>query len=349
MTTRLAESIRDEALALGYEKCAMISLPSLDGFGDEVERRLEKIPDDGRKKIDKAVMDNFSSFRRLAEVYPWAKSVVICVMDYGVYEIPTNLKGRVARYFCVDSRRDPNSREYKASLAFESFLRANGLRAETERKYGLLPLRWAAHKAGMGRGRKNNFFYTQNGSWIHLEAWLVDRGLELTESSELKPCPKDCVLCQKACPTGALAGAYLTRPASCLTFLNALNPIDWVGHPQSGAAGEWIYGCDLCQTACPFNKGQWREDLEFPGLAELSQRLELGRIVELSYDFIRSALVPKFWYITADRDWQWKVNALNAMKNVWAPERGLALKMALADERVEVRKMAGWVASLVEG
>jgi epoxyqueuosine reductase len=120
-----------------------------------------------------------------------------------------------------------------------------------------------------------------------------------------------------------------------------------VDHPLSAAAGQWIYGCDLCQTACPFNKGKWSEDLEFPGLAELSRHLEPGRIVGLSYGFIRSALAPKFWYLTADRDWQWKANALNAMKNGWSPGLRPALDRALADERAEVRRMAAWVRGLV--
>jgi epoxyqueuosine reductase len=346
---RLAEAIHDQALALGYEKCALIPLPLLSGFGSEVDRRLDLLPEDKAKGVDRAVFDRFEPFRRLNEVYPWAKSIIIAVNNYGVYQIPKNLIGKIGRSFCVDSRLDENCDEYKASVALEEFMIQNGLKVETERKYGLAPLRWAAYRAGLGRGRKNNFFYTQSGSWIHLEAWLGDQELSLTENVELKPCPKDCDLCRKACPTGALTEPYLTRPSSCLTFLNAARPINWVNHPQSKAAGEWIYGCDMCQAACPFNRDKWREEKEFPGLLELSQNLDLAQIVDLDYAWIREKLAKKFWYVPAERAFQWKMNALNALKNSWPRSEWLPYaKKALNDESPEVRNMAAWVLSLEE-
>ncbi|MDR1870993.1 MAG: epoxyqueuosine reductase [Deltaproteobacteria bacterium] len=346
---RLAEGIQSQALALGFEKLALIPLPRLNGFGSEVDRRLDALPEGQAKSVDKAVFERFAAFRRLSEVYPWAKTAIIAVMNYGVYRIPSNLIGKIGRVFCVDCRKDAQSQGYKASLALEEFMIANGLRVETERKYGLLPLRWAAYRAGLGRGRKNNFFYTQSGSWIHLEAWLGDQELELTENVELKPCPKDCDLCLKACPTGALAEPYLTRPSLCLTFLNATRPSDWVNHPLAKAAGEWIYGCDMCQGACPFNRNKWREDEEFPGLAELSQNLGLGQIVDLDYAWIRANLAPKFWYAPPENAFQWKVNALNALKNSWPPsEWRLYAQRALKDESPEVRRMAAWVLSLAD-
>jgi epoxyqueuosine reductase len=346
--TRLAEEIRARALELGYDKCALLPLSRLSGFGDEVDSRLRRVPEDDYKGADRAVLEKFSFFRRLPEAYPFARSVAICVMNYGVYEIPAHLKERVGRSFCVDSRLDSNSREYRASVAFEEFLASLGIVAETERRYGLLPLRLAASLAGLGRGRKNNFFYAKSGSWIHLEAWLIDQDLELTETSDLPLCPPNCELCQKACPTGALAGDYLTRPAKCLTFINAVNPVNWVDHPYSEAAGGWIYGCDACQSACPFNKGKWREELEFPGLADIAENLHLPRLVEMSHESLKANFSDKFWYVSPDRVWQWKANALNAMKNSWSPDFRPALKKALGDESPEVRRVAEWVKSLIK-
>jgi epoxyqueuosine reductase len=349
----LADSIHDAALAFGYESCAAIPLALLDGFGVEVDRRLDSTPDDGLKEVDRAVFNNFGAFRRLATVYPWARAAVVAVMSYGVYQIPAPFKDRVAKYFCVDSRRDPNSREYLASAALEEFMVAKGLKVETERKYGLLPLRWAAHKAGLGQGGRNNFFYTQKGSWVHLEAWLVDQKLERLTTSDLTPCPDGCRACQKNCPTGSLAEAYLTRPAKCLTFINALRPVDWVENPYSTAAGTWIFGCDQCQNVCPHNQGAWREEREFPGLNELAKDFSLERLVALDYDYIRANLAPKFWYITPDRAWQWKVNALNALKNDWAKnawpkDKDPVLRRALADESLEVQRMANWILTLAK-
>ncbi|MDR1608259.1 MAG: epoxyqueuosine reductase [Deltaproteobacteria bacterium] len=345
--SRLAESIKDKALELGYEACGLTPVGELDDYGAELDERLARIPSDGLKKWDQMMFDYLSRFQRLKVDYPWAQSVLIVASSYGKYRIPPNLLGRVASGFCVDSRIDPQSPGHKTSLAFELFLLELGLKAVTERKYGLVPLRWAAKKAGLGLGRRNNFFYLSSGSYVRLEAWVLDKPLELLADSSLKPCPKDCQLCQKACPTLALTEPYLTRPGSCLTFINASSPVNWINHPFSAAAGAWIYGCEVCQNACPFNRGQWKEELEFPGLEELSLFLDLTTIVELDYSVIEQKLGPKFWYIAPDRDWQWKVNALNAMKNQWEPEYRPFLRAAMNDARAQVRDMATWVESLV--
>jgi epoxyqueuosine reductase len=292
-------------------------------------------------------LGRFKAFSQAAEIYPWAKSAVVAIYPYGIYKLPPNLLGRVGRSFCVDSRRDADCEEYKASESLEQYLLSLGLRAETERRYGLLPMRWVAYKAGLGIGRRNNFFYTQNGSFVHLEAWLIDQELDLPEKSDLKPCPPDCQKCLEACPTKALTKAYLTRPGVCLTFLNSVRENSWIDSPYSQAAGDWIFGCDMCQIACPFNKGRWQEKEDFPGLFELSQHMNPGQILEADYGFIRERLMPKFWYITEDRLWQWKINVLNAMKNSWVPEYSPYVNLAKRDEMPQVRQMADWVSGIV--
>jgi epoxyqueuosine reductase len=345
----LAKSIQSQALDLGYEACGLIPIDALADYGAELGARLCRIPNDDRRELDQQMFERMSRFGQLKQDYPWAQSVFVAARSVGKYRIPQNTLGRVSRGFCVDSRLDTRSYEHQVSLAMEARLTSLGLKAVTERKYGLVPLRWAAKKAGLGVGRRNNFFYLASGSYARLEAWLLDKPLELIGRSSLKPCPQDCQLCQKACPTKALAEPYLTRPGSCLTFINAAVPVNWIEHPFSQAAGDWIYGCDACQDACPYNRGQWKEEAEFPGLEELSPLLDLTTIVGLDYAVISQKLGPKFWYITPDRDWQWKVNALNAMKNHWLPEYRFFTRAALKDPRPPVRAMAAWVETLVGG
>lgn len=53
------------------------------------------------------------SFAHLQETYPWAKSIVICISQYGKYHIPEHLQGLIGKAYLVDSRRDEQSKELK--------------------------------------------------------------------------------------------------------------------------------------------------------------------------------------------------------------------------------------------
>ena len=88
------------------------------------------------------------------------------------------MKGRVAKYYLTDGRRHTDSEGYKTSVAFEKYLADCGLQVATDRDFGITALRWAGMKAGIGIIRKNNFFYTEKGSYQYLEAFLIDQPLQ---------------------------------------------------------------------------------------------------------------------------------------------------------------------------
>jgi len=74
------------------------------------------------------------------------------------------------------------------SDTFDAYLQGLGLRIESERKFGNMGLRWAAMQAGLGVIRKNNFFYTESGSSVFIEAWFIDREMKRKELPHLPPC-----------------------------------------------------------------------------------------------------------------------------------------------------------------
>lgn len=331
-----AQCIKDAALSLGYEACGIIPVAAMKEYAAKLDERVARFPE------SRPMYSRYAGFAELKERYPRAASVVVCARWYGQYRLPVHLEGVIAKSFLLDSRKEPRSREYRDSLRFEARLQDMGLWTEAEREYGITGLRWAAMQAGMGIIRRNNFFYTTRGSWIRLEAWLIDAELELRDSPSFRPCPKHCSLCIKACPSGSLAGPFATNGVSCVSFLTTRQGC-MPGRPHMDTTGAWIFGCDACQDACPFNRTAWSAEDDFPGLAALGGELSYQQILGMDYDRLRALMPPKFWYIGADEVWKWKTNVLNAMRNRYAREYGAHIEAARHDEHANVRQMAEWV------
>ena len=335
----LAEEIVTKALELGYSKCGIIKVSQMKGYAEKLDKRVKLFPE------IEPIYKRFYSFSNPRTDYPWAKSIVVCARWYGRYHLPDGLKGKVAKYYQVDGRKDIKSQDYKDSTAFDSYLKERGLKTATYRDFGITALRWAAMKAGIGVVRKNNFFYTERGSWIFLEAWLIDEGLEHVSQSKAKACPDSCILCMKNCPTGSLSAPYTMNHLSCVSCLTTFQGWDWTTDKYQSQTGDWIFGCDVCQDVCPFNHKAWVEEEEFPGLDELGEKISLEKLVEMDYDFLRDTIQPKFWYIPRDKVWKWKTNALNVMMNNYHQRYRPYIEKACNDQEEHVRRMAQWVIS----
>jgi epoxyqueuosine reductase len=338
----LSHDIVSDALELGYVSCGIIGVDEVSDYADRLDERIERTPENAEK------YSALYPFARLRTTHPWAESIIVCVRHYGKYAIPNHLEGLVAKYYLTDGRRDELSPDYQASVAFEKHMESMGLKVETERKFGITALRWAAYKAGLGIIRRNNFFYTDCGSWIYLEAWLVDKKMALKQTCSQKPCPPNCNRCISACPTKSLREPYTMSRASCISCLTTWDGDDLVNEPNGGLMGSWIYGCDICQDVCPFNAKKWHSSVEYPQLREISELISLDKIITMDYDTLLKIIQPKFWYIGKERIWKWKVNALNAIRNNYSKKYDAVIKAARYDDNEQVRKTAYWVGQVVQ-
>jgi len=336
MMDSLAVKIRNEALKMGYEKCGIISVSDMEGYEDKLNERIERIPE------SEPYIEGFRSFAHLQALYPWAKSVVVCVRRYGKYRIPEHLQGLIGKYYLTDSRTDEDSEGFKASLMFEESMQSLGIKTLTERKFGITALRWAAFKAGLGIVRKNNFFYTESGSWVYLEAWLIDKDLRHIEVPDIRKCPDNCNLCIKNCPTSSLSEPYTMNRSSCISCLTTWEGWDLAKEKYNSQMGSWIYGCDVCQDVCPMNKGKWSSEEEFPGLNGIGESISLEKILAMDYDYLGEIIQRKFWYIEKNNVWKWKINVINSMVNGYKDRYREPLLKACSDRNAGVRRTASW-------
>ncbi len=213
----------------------------MQGYEKWLEERMEHFPQTKEK------YESFRSFAHLQEKYPWAKAIVVESFWYGKYRIPKGVQDRIAKYYLTDGRRNVNSEGYRASVALEQYLNDCGFQVATERDFGITALRWAGMQAGIGIIRKNNFFYTEKGSYQYLEAFLIDAPLRHVVENQLRSCAETCNLCMKACPTGSLEMPYMMCRNTCVSCLTTWDGWDLRKEPLRDKFGKWIYGCDACQ------------------------------------------------------------------------------------------------------
>jgi epoxyqueuosine reductase len=112
--------------------------------------------------------------------------------------------------------------------------------------------REGAARAGVGFYGKNTMLITRrHGSWVVLGTLVTDVEIEASPPLELD-CGS-CRLCIDACPTGALDEPGTLDSTRCLSYwTQSTRPI-----PEEYRAplGNQVYGCDICQDVCPWNRG----------------------------------------------------------------------------------------------
>ncbi len=337
--SKLEHIIREKAYSLGYEKCGIIPIKELEDYEIRLNERIEKVPSSN------LFYQNQKRLTNLQQLFPWAKSAVIVADHYGKYKIPEQVNGHIGKTYLFEARTDTGSEGYERSVSMERYLQEIGLKISSDRKFGVIPMRWAAMKAGLGIIRRNNFFYTESGSWVNLEAWLTDQEMVLKESSNLPECPKECTCCIKACPSGSLSSPFTMNPINCVSFLTSFGRRNLYKDPIYKTFGDWIYGCDACQDACPMNKGKWKETYDFPGMDEISLHLTPESIMEMEESYYQEYIQPKFFYIGPNDLWKWKCNALCYMQNNYKESYKPYILAACENENEIIRELAQMICS----
>ena len=270
----LVEKIKDFARSLGFFRTGVAPAEKLDGarlddwLGRGFHGDLAWMPNRRDLRLDPALL------------LPNARSVIVCAMNYFIEAQGSDdlAVGRISRYAWGDDYHEVLRARLKKLLAFiqQELPQAKGrVFVDSAPVWEKV---WAV-RAGIGwQGKHSNVITRDFGSWFFLGEVIVDVELSYDEPFAKNYCGT-CTACIDACPTRAIVEPGVVDARRCISYLTIeLKPE--LPHPPELAPliGNHIFGCDICQQVCPWNRRfarpteesafQPRTELIRPGLSE---------------------------------------------------------------------------------
>jgi epoxyqueuosine reductase len=142
---------------------------------------------------------------------------------------------------------------------------------------------WAV-KAGLGwMGKHTTLITRELGSWVFIGEIVLDIELEYDRIEEPDHCGT-CTACIDACPTGAITEPYVVDSNRCISYATIeLRAPELPEQIKDNLEG-WLYGCDICQDVCPWNRfEQPSEEPRFEA-REVNIDPDLDEIVSLTQE-----------------------------------------------------------------
>ena len=243
-TLTLTQSVRALAIELGFDRVAVG--PPAPARGDALRRWVEAGHAGTMGYLERRIEERLDP----ARVLPGVRAAVCVALNYYQGE-PAEASWRpVARYAWGRDYHDvigPRLERLAAHLA-----EAGGARSRGYVDTGPLLERDLAARAGLGWVGKNTMLlHPELGSWFFIGVLLTTADLAMDA-----PLPDRCGTCRAcldACPTDAFVAPYVLDARRCISYLTIEHrgEIDPALRP---AMAGWQFGCDACQTVCPWNR-----------------------------------------------------------------------------------------------
>lgn len=248
--TDLTHKLKGEARRLGFDACGVSAARRL----DEEAQRLDSWLSSGMNGSMGWMERNFEKRIDPTKLVDGARSVISVVESY--YQPHEHRGGpdsaKISRYAWGD--------DYHDVLKEKLFALYNWLDEEVGGISGrafvdsapVMDKVWAS-RAGLGWiGKHTNVLSRSMGSYFFIGELIVDVDLD-TDGPVTDHCGS-CTRCVDACPTDAIFQPYAVDARRCISYLTIENRGSEIAEAFEPYLENWVFGCDICQQVCPWNK-----------------------------------------------------------------------------------------------
>ena len=247
----LARQIKERALFEGFNKVGIVGAQSLADEGRRLREWLARGYHGEMRWMARDVEKRVSP----SAIFPSARSVVVVALNYFTphQHQQNHTTGKVSRYAWGDDYHDVVREKLTSLLAW---IREQEPGAEGKVCVDIQPTMdkaWAV-RAGLGwLGKHSNVITKEHGSWVFIGELLLNLDLDYDTERVEDHCGT-CTLCIDACPTAAITEPYVVDSNKCISYATIeLRAPEMPAEVENNLSG-WLYGCDICQDVCPWNR-----------------------------------------------------------------------------------------------
>jgi epoxyqueuosine reductase len=245
-----SERIKELARELGFDAAAIASAEPLEA---EIQRYDEWIARGYHGTM--AYMErNRESRYDVRTIVPEARSVIVLAKNYFTphRHVPSQ-QGKIARYAWGDDYHD-----VLPPLLDELCARIQAIEPDSRnRRYTdtgpVLEKQWAV-RAGLGwQGKNGNIIRRDIGSWFFIGVIITT--IDLVPDSPMEDYCGTCTACLDLCPTSAIVEPSVVDATRCISYwtIEAKADVE-IPLPIAQNLDGWLFGCDVCQDVCPWNR-----------------------------------------------------------------------------------------------
>ena len=239
--------IKTEAKRLGFLSCGI----SKAGFLEEEAPRLENWLNKNHHGEMKYMENHFDKRLNPTLLVDDAKSVISLLLNYYPSKSQNLDSYKISKYAYGQDYHFVIKEKLKEFLhTIQSEIGEVSGRAFVD-SAPVLDKAWAA-KSGLGWiGKNSNLLTQQVGSFYFIAELVVDLDLEY-DYATTDHCGT-CTACIDACPTEAIVAPYVVDGSKCISYFT-IELKENIPTEMKGKMEEWMFGCDVCQDVCPWNR-----------------------------------------------------------------------------------------------
>jgi epoxyqueuosine reductase len=244
---KYTQLIKAESIRLGFLSCGISKAEFLEQEAPRLETWLNQ-----NMNGQMSYMENhFDKRLNPTLLVDGAKSVISLLLNYYPAELQNQESYKISKYAYGQDYHSVIKEKLNELLHFiQTEIGEVSGRAFVD-SAPVLDKAWAA-KSGLGWMGKNSNLITQKvGSFYFIAELIVD--LDLAYDTATTDHCGSCTACIDACPTEAIVAPYLVDGSKCISYFT-IELKDNLPQEMKGKFDDWIFGCDVCQDVCPWNR-----------------------------------------------------------------------------------------------